>query len=319
MTLVTLETLSERDAGYLADAEQATGIHVECRDGPSGDELALLVEHRDLSLADLDLMRDLQAIYLLEWGRAALPLNRIDARGIALRRVMNLSGLGVAEHVFALLLALRKQIVAGHSAVVSNVWREGVTEPVYTDQRAHTFNWSGIENIGWLYGETLGIIGFGRIGKAIARRARAFDMNVLYYNRHRLSQFEEQQLGVEYAEVDDLVSRSDAVTLNLPFTGQSEHIIGRDQLRRMKSTAVLINAARGRVIDEEALTEALQQRRIAGAGLDVLVYEPPLPDNPLLKLDNIVFSPHTAGIYDPVARQMQFKTALQWWAADRSM
>jgi lactate dehydrogenase-like 2-hydroxyacid dehydrogenase len=232
---------------------------------------------------------------------------------------MNLSGLGVAEHVFALLLALRKQIVTGHSAVTANVWRDGVTEPLYTDQRAHTFNWSGIENIGWLYGETLGIIGFGRIGKAIARRARAFDMNVLYFNRHRLALVEERRLEIGYADVDELLSLADVITLNLPFTPQSEHVIGHEQLERMKPTAVLINAARGRVIDEEALTEALQKRRIAGAGLDVLVYEPPLPDNPLLQLDNVVFSPHIAGIYDPTARQMQFKTALKWWTDDRSL
>lgn len=319
MTLATFEPLSERDARCLQEAEQATGVRVERRDGPTGDELGLIVEHRDVSLADLDVMRDLQAIYLMEWGRATLPLNRVEARGIALRRVLNLSGLGVAEHVFALLLALRKQIVTGHAAVVANVWRDGVTAPLYTDQRAHTFNWSGIENIGWLYGETLGIIGFGRIGKAIARRARAFDMNVLYYNRHRLSLFEERRLEVDYADIDELVSRADAITLNLPFTQQTEHIIGREQLARMKPTAVLINAARGRVVDEEALTEALQKRRIAGAGLDVLVYEPPPTDNPFLKLDNVVFSPHTAGIYDPTARQIQFKTALQWWIEDRSL
>jgi len=317
MTLAIFESLSERDAQYLAEAEQAAGVRVERRDGPAGDELALIVEHRDVSLADLDIMRDLQAIYLMEWGRAALPLNRIDARGIAIRNVMNLSGLGVAEHVFALLLALRKQIVRGHAAVTANIWRDGVTEPLYTDQRAHTFNWSGIENIGWLYGETLGIIGFGRIGKAIARRARAFDMKVLYYNRHRLSLFEEQCLEVEYADVDTLVSRADAITLNLPFTPQSEHIIGRDQLERMKPTAVLINAARGRVIDEQALTEALQGRRIAGAGLDVLVYEPPMPDNPLLNLDNVLFSPPLARIYAPTARRLKFNTALQWWIDDR--
>jgi lactate dehydrogenase-like 2-hydroxyacid dehydrogenase len=319
VTISILEPLSERDERYLAEAERAFGIRVQRQGAPSGNERALIVEHRDVSLADLDIMRDLQIIYLFEWGRALLPLNRLDARGITVRKVVNLSGLGVAEHVFALLLALRKQIVHGHSAVTNNLWREGVTEPVFTDQRAHTFNWSGIENIGWLYGETLGIIGFGRIGKAIAQRARAFDMNVLYYNRHRLSSVEEARLEVEYAEVDDLVERADVITLNLPYTPQSASIIGRDQIERMKPTAVLINTARGRVVDEDALTDALREHRIAGAGLDVMVYEPPARENPLLQFDNVVFSPHVAGIYDPVAREIQFKTALRWWLDERNL
>lgn len=316
MTIATFETLNERDLGYLDEAEAAHGVTVEQRDAPRGDERALLVEHRDLSLAEIDAMRQLQVVYLLEWGRATVPLNRLEARGVSIRRVLNLSGLGVAEHTLALMLALKKQIVTGHRDVVNNVWREGVDEPLYTDQRAHTFNWSGVENIGWLYDQTLGIIGFGRIGKAVARRAQAFDMRVIYYNRHRLAASEERRLGVEYAEVDDLVARADVITLHLPFSETTEHIVGAEQFARMKPSAILINAARGRVVDEEALTAALQERRIAGAGLDVLVFEPPQRDNPILTLDNVVFSPHVAGTYDPIARREQFQTALRWWAAE---
>jgi phosphoglycerate dehydrogenase-like enzyme len=310
--IVTFEAFSDRDRAFLHEAAEEFDVRVHAREAPRGDERTLLAEHRDLSLADVDTMRDLETIFLLDYGRATLPLNRLAGRGVAIRRVPNLAGLGVAEHVFALVLALKKRIVEGHLAVTANRWRPDVTESIFTDQRAHVFNWSGIEGMGWLYGQTMGIVGFGRIGKAVARRAQAFDMQVLYYNRHRLSSFEEQRLGVRYATLDDLVSTADVITLHVPFTSATEHLIDGSQFARMQPSAILINAARGRVVEEQALVAALRDRKIAGAGLDVLVYEPPHPDNPLLQLENVVFSPHVAGVYDPVARREQFRSALRW-------
>lgn len=316
MTFASFESFNDRDLDLLREVELATGVTIEMRNGPFGDERALLVEDRDLTLADLDSMPALRALYLLESGRATLPLNRLESRSIALRRVPNLSGLGVAEHVFALMLALKKQLLTAHKRVVENVWRSDVTEPLFTDQRAHVFNWSGVENIGWLHGETLGIVGFGRIGHALARRAQAFDMDVLYYNRYRLAPSEERRLAIVYADLGELVTNSDVITLNLPFSSSSEHLIGAAQFACMKPSALLINAARGRVVDEEALFEALRARRIAGAGLDVLTYEPPRQDNPLLSMENVIFSPHSAGIFDPIARRHQLLTVLNWWSQD---
>ena len=316
--IATFEEFTERDAEYLDNIQRELGVSVQRRTEPSGDEYVLLVEHRDLPLSDIDKMPDLQTILMFERGRATLPYERLSARGIDVRIIHNLGGLGVAEHTFALMLALKKKIIDGHRAVKESHWRQGVDEPLYTDQRAHVFNWSGIEGMGWLYGQTIGIVGFGRIGKAVARRALAFDMDVLYFNRHRLAREAEADLGVRFAELDQLVENSDVICLHVPYTVDTEHLIGEEQFARMKPTALLINVARGRVVNETALISALQQKTIAGAGLDVLVYEPPRPDNPLLELDNVVLSPHIAGVYDPIARKEQFRLALKWSLASSS-
>ena len=311
MEIVTFETFNERDQPLLQEAAAEHAVAFSHRDAPTGDEEVVLVEQRTLEVDDLARMTRLQTIVLFEHGHALLPINHIAAKGIAIKRIPNLSGLGVAEHTFALILALKKQLIAGHQAVLENRWREEVTAPLLTDQRAHVFNWSGLDGLGWIYGETLGIIGFGRIGKAVAARGQAFGMDIVYFNRHRLAPSMERQLGVRYAPLAELLSLSDVVTLHLPYSSESEHLLGAAEIARMKPTALLINVARGRVVDEQALTAALQQRSIAGAGLDVLVYEPPYPDNPVLRLDNVVFSPHTAGIYSPIARREQFRAAMR--------
>ena len=318
MQLTTFERFDERDQALLDEVKKGFPVDVMCRQAPEGDEDVILVEHQTLDVDDFVRMAKLHTLLLFEHGRALLPINHLEAKGVLIRRIPNLSGLGVAEHTFALLLALKKHVVSGHQAVIQNVWRDDVTAPLLTDQRAHVFNWSGISGLGWLYGETIGIVGFGRIGKAVAERAQAFGMNVLYYNRHRLSPLKEHQLGVRYAELHDLLTESDVVTLHLPFSPDSERLLGAAELARMKPTALLINVARGRIVDEEALTAALQNGVLAGAGLDVLVYEPPHPTNPILNLDNVVLSPHTAGVYSPTARREQFRTALSWALATSS-
>lgn len=143
-----------------------------------------------------------------------------------------------------------------------------------------------------VYGATLGIIGLGRIGKAVARRAAGFDMRVLYHNRNR-DKAGESELGVHYASMDELLAQSDFVCLNVPFTVQTDKLIGEAQLRTMKPSAFLINTARGGVVDTDALLRALQEGWIAGAGLDVTEPEPLPRDHPLLQLHNLVLSPHS--------------------------
>jgi glyoxylate reductase len=142
-----------------------------------------------------------------------------------------------------------------------------------------------------VYGSTLGIIGFGRIGQEVAKRARAFDMQVLYFRRHRDPQAE-QRLGVEYADLDTLLSHADYVTLNVPLTADTRHLIGASQLQRMRADAMLINVARGGVVDHDALYRALSEGWIAAAAVDVTEPEPLPRDHPLLQLDNIIIAPH---------------------------
>jgi glyoxylate reductase len=142
-----------------------------------------------------------------------------------------------------------------------------------------------------VYGRTLGVVGMGRIGRAVARRAGGFRMRVLYTSRTRCEEVE-RELGAEWRALDDLLAEADFVTLHTPLTQETRHLIGRERLRRMKPTAVLVNTARGAVVDEQALVEALRERWIWAAGLDVFEQEPLPPDSPLLSLDNVVLAPH---------------------------
>ncbi len=144
---------------------------------------------------------------------------------------------------------------------------------------------------GDVYGKTLGVIGCGEIGKAVARRARGFDMRVLYHQRTRLPEAEEKQLNARFVSLDELLRGSDFVTLHVPLTDGTKHMIGRDQLAMMKPTAYLIHAARGKVVDDQALVEALKNNTIAGAALDVFENEPELTAG-MTDLDNLIILPH---------------------------
>lgn len=149
-----------------------------------------------------------------------------------------------------------------------------------------------LENLGApVTGQTLGIIGMGRIGKALAKRANAMGMEVIYHNRHQLYIEEETKLKVTYVTKEVLLAKADFVSLNAPYTPETYHIIGEEELRRMKRSAILINTARGPLVDEHALVKALREGEIRAAGLDVFEFgDYPLPE--LLELDNVVLTPH---------------------------
>lgn len=142
-----------------------------------------------------------------------------------------------------------------------------------------------------VYGKTLGILGLGRIGQAVARRSKGFNMRILYYDEKRTPELE-SELGVEYADMETVLRESDFITVHVPLTETTRNLIGEKQLNLMKKTAILVNTSRGPVVDEYALYKALKEERIAGAGLDVFKIEPIEMSNPLLTLDNIVLLPH---------------------------
>jgi glyoxylate reductase len=195
-------------------------------------------------------------------------------------RVSNTPGVltdATADLAFALILAVARRIVEG-----DNRTRQGE----FKYFAPLLFLGSDVS------GKSLGIIGLGNIGKAVARRARGFNMPILYYNRRRIPEAEERELGASYVDVERLLTGSDFVSLHVPLSAETHHLIGKEELARMKPTAFLINASRGPVVDERALVEALKLKRIAGAGLDVYENEPLLTPG-LSDLDNVVLLPHT--------------------------
>jgi len=182
-----------------------------------------------------------------------------------------------AELAFALMIDVARRVSEFDRAI-----RKGIGQPMAVmNNLSHS-----------LYGKTLGIIGMGRIGQALARRAFASGMRILYHNRHRLPEATEAAYQAQYTDFQTLLQDSDCVSLNLPYTPDVFHIIGKPELGMMRRTAFLVNTARGAHVDEEALIEALKSGIIAGAALDVYEHEPQISEE-LLKLDNVVLSPHT--------------------------
>jgi glyoxylate reductase/D-3-phosphoglycerate dehydrogenase len=190
------------------------------------------------------------------------------------------NAIAVAEHAIMLMLAALKHVHALDAAVRSGGWRS----PAVASRRVYE-----------LYHSTVGIIGMGRIGQEVAKRLAGWDATLVYYDPFRLSPQRERELGVRHIELDELLRTADAVTVHVPLNAQTRHLIDAESLSLMKPTAVLVNTARGGLVDEEALAQALREGRILGAGVDVLSQEPPPAEHPLLELSNVVLTPHTAG------------------------
>lgn len=224
--------------------------------------------------------------------------NNIDVaaateRGVMVATQELLRSVTVAEQALTLMLACARKTILSHRAVAEATYREMGLEPMRTSQWKFRGNWAGIKGMTELYQSTVGIVGLGDIGMEIAKRCRAFGMEAYYHDVFRQSEELEKTLGVSYLPLSELLTLSDYVVLSLPHTPESEGMIGVDQLARMKTTATLINVGRGPLVDEEALIEALQSKRIAMAGLDVYRMEPLPESSPLRKLPNVVLSPHT--------------------------
>ncbi len=190
------------------------------------------------------------------------------------------NSIAVAEHAIMLMLAVSRRLVWQHTMVASGRWRGNNVADVRLFE---------------LSGRTLGIIGLGTIGKKVARLGRAFGLDVQYYDIARLTEDQADAIGVRFRLMSELLRGSDIVSLHVPLTPLTRHMIGARELRLMKPSAYLINTCRGPVVEEPALHEALSNGTIAGAGLDVFDQEPPAADNPLFGLDNVVLTPHFAG------------------------
>jgi glyoxylate/hydroxypyruvate/2-ketogluconate reductase len=234
----------------------------------------------------------------------AVGYNNIDVPACAARGVMVTNTPGVlddatADFTWTLILATARRLTEAEAWLRASEWK----------------GWKLKQFLGRdVHGATLGILGMGRIGQAVARRARGFGMTVLYHNRTRLTPDIERSVNASYVGFDELLSRADILTLNVPYSPATHHLIGEAQLARMKSSAVLINVARGGVVDDKALVAALKDGRIAAAGLDVYENEPKLLAE-FLALKNVVLAPHIASSTESTRRKMAMTAAQNLVAA----
>ncbi len=220
----------------------------------------------------------LKLIQLLSAGYDRADIAAARRAGVPIANNGGANAVAVAEHALMLMLAVCRRLPLQHANVGGGRWRGN--EP----PRVHE-----------LRGRTLGIVGLGTIGKKTARLARAFGMTVQYYDVARLTEDAEDAIGVRFRLLGELLRSADIVSLHVPLNPTTRHLVGAREIALLKPTAVLVNTSRGPVVDEAALTEALREGRIAGAGLDVFDREPPDAANPLFSLDNVVLTAHLAG------------------------
>ncbi|HDM92276.1 MAG TPA: D-glycerate dehydrogenase [Candidatus Korarchaeota archaeon] len=208
-----------------------------------------------------------------------IDVSEATKRGIYVTNTPGVLTETVADFAFALMLAVARRVVEADEYVRTGKWEVA---------------WHPLMMLGTdVYGATLGIVGLGRIGRAVARRAKGFNMRILYYDIVR-NEEAEKELGAQFVDLETLLRESDFVSLHTPLTPETYHMIGEKELKMMKPTAFLINTARGKVVDQKALYRALKEGWIAGAALDVFEQEPIPPDDPLLQLKNVVLAPHAA-------------------------
>jgi glyoxylate reductase len=254
---------------------------------PQGDELKHQVSDKDgiiclpgdkIDKALIDSAPRLKVISTFSVGFEHIDVEEATKQGIYIGYTPGILTDATSDLAFTLLLSMARKIPQCDKFVRAGEWKV-IGSPL------HLFGTS-------VWGTTLGIVGLGRIGKAMAARARGFSMKVLYTDSIRLDPKDEKGLGIEYRPLDDLLRQSDFVSLHAPLTPDTQHLINADKLKLMKPSAILINTARGSVIDEGALAIALKENWIAGAGLDVYEKEPIGPLNPLFALDNVILVPH---------------------------
>lgn len=238
--------------------------------------LSLLTDEIDGELMDAAPQLRVISNYAIGYDNIDVPA--ATERGIMVCHTPGILTDTTADFAFTLLACVGRRVVEAARYVREGNWK----------------TWGPMLCLGHdLYGATLGLIGLGRIGSAVAKRASGFQMRVLYHDLERIPTLE-KELGLIYTDLDSLLERSDFVSLHTPLTPETHHLIGGRQLKMMKKSAILVNTSRGAVIDRQALYEALVSGEIAGAGLDVTDPEPIDPDDPLLQLDNCVVVPHIA-------------------------
>jgi D-3-phosphoglycerate dehydrogenase len=271
----------------LADVEYVTRSY--------GDKLkdatAVLVGTEPVNAEYLDKAPNLKIVARFGVGYDSVDVDECTKRGIIVTHTPEVLSSGVADHTWALILSYNRHIPLADTFTRTK-WakREGYIP----------FGWD-------TEGKTLGILGLGRIGLEVLKRAKGFPVEIIYYDLYRREDLE-KEYGVEYVSFDELLRRSDIITVHLSLQETTRGIINRKAFAKMKPNALIVNTSRGPVIDEAALIEALQKKQIGGAALDVYEKEPTPLDNPLLKMDNVVLTPHCASATWETRRKMAVRS-----------
>jgi lactate dehydrogenase-like 2-hydroxyacid dehydrogenase len=271
-------------------------------EGLTPDQLRERVKGATAVVSQLTDKLDAAAIGALEGVKSisnvAVGFDNIDLAAATAKRILVTNTPDVltettADFAFTLLMAAARRVVEGHAFVHSGKWRRWTIDLLAGQD---------------IFGKTLGLFGLGRIGQSVARRGRGFSMRILYHDAVRAAEGIEKELGAEFVSKEELLRQADFVSLHVPLLPSTRKLISTAELAMMKPTAILVNTARGPVVDEAAVAEALANRQIAGAGLDVFEREPEVHPG-LLKLDNVVLAPHIASASVETRRKMSMMAA----------
>jgi phosphoglycerate dehydrogenase-like enzyme len=298
-TIVVLDPLAPERADRLR-ALLPPGFVLTHGTARGDDHLKEIIAEADYAISGQvavsgEVLRAARKLKLLhKWGVGVDNLDTATARelGIKVARTTGSNAVPVAEFALGLMLSALRHIAFSHAELQKGNWRTGrLPGDTYT-----------------LSGKTVGIVGFGAIGTTVARLLQGFGCTILYSKRQPLDAGEEAALGVKHAALADLLAQSDVVSLHCPLTPQTANMIDKAAFKAMKKTAILINVARGGIVNESDLIEALRAKEIAGAAMDVFETEPLPPDSPLLGIDNLVVTPHLGAIasdvFAPTVRRM---------------
>jgi phosphoglycerate dehydrogenase-like enzyme len=289
------QTIVDAIVSHTPDGFETVALGGSASEGQREEAVAeadfIIVYGADLNDRLLRAAGKARLVQLLAAGYDGMDLDLMQELQIPCANNGGANSWAVADHALLLMLALYKRLLPAERSTREGRWREPI-------DGLNTFEMAG---------KLVGILGMGNIGRQVARRVQAFDATVQYYDKYPLSPERERELGVTRVSLDELFRTSDIVSCHTPLTPETRHVVSRERIGLMKATSVLINTSRGATVDEGALIDALSRKKIAGAGLDVFEEEPVDTANPLLRMDNVVVTPHSAGTtWDTWARRAEF-------------
>jgi len=254
---------------------------------------AIMCDYAPISRAVISGLQKARVIVVYGVGYDNVDVKAAKEKSIIVCNVPDYMTYEVAEHALALILSLVRRVTWGDNLAKAGRWSEYGASA-----------WAKLMPITHLDGKTAGIVGFGRIGQQVAERLQAFKMNVIAFDPY-VPKDVAARMNVELVDLPTLMKQSDIISVNCLLTKETFHLIGKKELDAMKETAMIVNTARGKVIDQVALVDALKSKRIAAAGLDVLEKEPYDPNDPILELENVIITPHVGGISDKAVTNLR--------------